>query len=135
MFTAGVSSTAQHGLCCEANRSATKQNGSRLGRLVTVVLSEVNSVCNNHSRLQPCSSDQYVLLLNNFSYLNGVTLYAYGKLDGHMDGVLHMLGTVYRWCVAAFSSVLWNILTPVGQVLDGRVVQTHVKIDALCKLC
>ena len=48
--------------------------------------------------------------------------------------LLHMLGTIYRWWVLAFSSGLWNIpTTPVDQVLDGRVVQTHVKIDALCK--
>ena len=44
-----------------------------------------------------------------------------------------MLGTMYWWCVAAFSSGLWNILIPVDQVLDGRVVQTHVKIEVLCK--
>ena len=34
-----------------------------------------------------------------------------------------MLDTMYRWCVAAFSSDLWNIPTPVDQVPDGRVVQ------------
>ena len=44
-----------------------------------------------------------------------------------------MLGTMYRWCVAALSSGLWNIPTPVDQVLDGCVIQTHVKIDALCE--
>ena len=36
-----------------------------------------------------------------------------------------MLGTTYRWYVAAFSSGLLNIPTHVDQVLDGRVVQTH----------
>ena len=40
---------------------------------------------------------------------------------------------MYRWCIAAFNSGLWNIATPIEQVLDGRVVQTHVKINALCK--
>ena len=60
-------------------------------------------------------------------------LYACTKLDGHIDGLLHILGTMYRWCVAAFSSGLWNTPIPVDQVLDGRVVQTHVKIDALCE--
>ena len=44
-----------------------------------------------------------------------------------------MLGTVYRWCVADFSSDLWNIPTPIDQVLDGHIVQSHVKIDALCE--
>ena len=34
----------------------------------------------------------------------------------------HIFGTIYRWCVAAFSGDLWNTLTPVDQVLDGRVV-------------
>ena len=34
MFTAGVSSSVQHALCTKANHSATKQNGSRLGRAV-----------------------------------------------------------------------------------------------------
>ena len=43
-----------------------------------------------------------------------------------------VLGTMIRLCVAAFSSGLWNIPTPVRQVL-GRVVQTHVKIDAFCE--
>ena len=43
-----------------------------------------------------------------------------------------MLGTMHRWYVAAFSSDLCNIPTPVDPVLDGRVVQTHVKIDSLC---
>ena len=49
----------------------------------------------------------------------------------HIDGLLHMLGTMYLWCVAALSSSLWNIPTPVDQDLDGRVVQAHVKIAAL----
>ena len=44
-----------------------------------------------------------------------------------------MLGTMYQWCVAAFSSGLWNIPTPVNQILDGRVVQTYVKIDAFVR--
>ena len=44
-----------------------------------------------------------------------------------------MLSRMYRWCIAAFSSGLWNIPTPVAQVLDGRVIQTHVKIDVLCE--
>ena len=35
--------------------------------------------------------------------------------------------------VAAFSSGLWNIHTPIDHILGGRIVQTHVKIDALCK--
>ena len=73
-----------------------------------------------------------VLLLNIFSHLNKIALYTCGKLDEH-NGLLHMLGSMYRWCVAAFSSVLWNIPTSVDQVLDGRVVQMHVKIDALCE--
>lgn len=100
---------------------------------VTVLRLEVNSVCNIHSRVQPCPADEYVLLLNNCSHLNGVTFWACGKLDGRIDGLLHMLGTMYRWCVAAFSSGLWNIPTPVDQAPDVRVVQTHVKIDALCE--
>ena len=33
--------TVQHGLCCEVNRSATKQNGSRLGRLILTKLAWV----------------------------------------------------------------------------------------------
>ena len=44
-----------------------------------------------------------------------------------------MLGTMYRWCVAAFNNGLWNIPTPVDQVLDDRIVQMQVKIDALCE--
>ena len=35
---------------------------------------------------------------------------------------------MYRWCVAAFSSDLWNIPTPVDQILDGHIVWMHVKI-------
>ena len=44
-----------------------------------------------------------------------------------------MLGPMYRWCASVFSSSLWNIPTPIDHVLDGRVVQTRVKIDALCE--
>ena len=43
-----------------------------------------------------------------------------------------MLGTMYRWNVAAFNSGLWNIPTPADQVLNSCIVQMHVKIDALC---
>ena len=82
--------------------------------------------CNIHSRIQPCPSDEYVLLLNNISHLHGVTLQACAELDGHVAGLLSMLGTVYQWCVAAFSSGLWNIPTPVDKVLDGRTSRsTH----------
>ena len=55
------------------------------------------------------------------------------KLDGYIDESLHMLRTIYPWCVASFSRGLWNITTHIEQVLDGRVVQTHVKIEALCE--
>ena len=89
----------------------------------------MNSVCNNHSRVQPCYAEEYVILLNNFSRLNRVC----GKLDGHTDGLLHMSGTLYPWCVAAFSNGTWNIPTLVNQVLDGRLVQTYVNINALCE--
>ena len=100
---------------------------------VTVVFSELNSVRNIHSRVQQCPSEEYILQLNNLSHLNGVALQACGKLAGHFDGLLHMLGTMYWWCVAAFCSGLWNIPTPIDQVLDGHVVQMHIKIDALCE--
>ena len=60
------------------------------------------------------------LALVIFGRLDGVALQACRKLDGHIDELLHMLGTKYRWRVAAFSSGLWNIPTPVDQVLDGR---------------
>ena len=88
---------------------------------ITVVLWELNSLCNIYSRVQPCPADEYILLSNNFSLLNGVAFVACGKLEGHNDGLLHTLGTMYRWCVAAFSSGLWNIFTSVDQVLDGRL--------------
>ena len=35
--------------------------------VVTVVLRKANSICNIHSRVQPCSADEYILLFNNFS--------------------------------------------------------------------
>ena len=44
-----------------------------------------------------------------------------------------MLRTMYRWCVAAFISGLWNIPIPIDQVLTSHKVQMHVKTDALCK--
>lgn len=100
---------------------------------VTVLELEVNSVCNIHSRVQPCPADESVLLLNNCSHLNGVSLWACGKLDGHIDGLLHMLGTMYRWCVATFSSGLSNIPSPVDQAPDVRVVHINVNIDAMCE--
>ena len=37
----------------------------------------------------------------------------------NIDGLLHMWDTMYQWCVAAFSSGLWNIPTSVDQVLDA----------------
>ena len=86
-----------------------------------------------HSRVQTCPADEYILLLNNFSHLSGIALLACGKLDGHIEGLLYMLGTMYRWSVTDFSSSLWNIPAPVDQVLDDRVVQIYVKIDALCE--
>ena len=42
-------------------------------------------------------------------------------------------GTMYRCCVAAFSSGLWIIPASVDHVLDGYILQTHIKIDSLCK--
>ena len=39
---------------------------------VTVMLWEVKSVCNIHPRVHTCSAFKYVLLLNNFSHLNGM---------------------------------------------------------------
>ena len=54
-------------------------------------------------------------------------------VDLREAGFLHMLGTMYRWCVAAFTNGLCNIPTFVDRVLDSRVVQTHVKIEALCE--
>ena len=44
-----------------------------------------------------------------------------------------MLDTLYRWCVAAFSSGLWNITSPFYQVLDSHIVQMHVKFNSLCE--
>ena len=82
----------------------------------------MNSVCNIHSTVQLCPTDEYVLLLNNFCHLNGVAMLACRKLDGHINGLLHMLGTKYWRYVAAFSSGLWNIPIPFDQVLDGHVV-------------
>ena len=55
-------------------------------------------------------------------------------LNGYIDGLLHILGTMYRWCVTTFSSSLWNISIPLEHVLDGRAIQSYVKIDALCEL-
>ena len=87
-------------------------------------------VCNIHSSVQPCPTDKYVLQLNNFGHSNRVTLYACRKLDGHIDRLLHSWAQ-YRWCVPTSSSGLWNIPTPIDRVLDGHIVQMHVKIDAL----
>ena len=50
-----------------------------------------------------------------------------------IDGLLHLLGTMYRWYVVAFSSGVWNIPTPVDQVLDCHVIQIHIKIYAFCE--
>ena len=50
------------------------------------------------------------------------------KLHGHSDRLLHMLGTMFWWCVATFSSGLWNIPTPVNQVL----IKMHIRIYTLC---
>ena len=102
---------------------------------VTVVLWEVNSVCSIHSRVQPCPADEYVgySCWPTSAIWPGSHSRPCVKLEGYINGLLHMLGTMYRWYVADFSSGLWNIPTPIDQVLDGRVVQTNVKIDALCE--
>ena len=39
---------------------------------------------------------------------------------------------MYRWCDAPLSSCLLYIPTHVDRVLDGHIVQTHVKIETLC---
>ena len=80
---------------------------------VTMMLWEMNSVWKIHSRVQTRASYEYELLLNNWSNLNGIALYACGKLDRHIKGLLLELGTMYRWCVADFSNGLWNIPTAV----------------------
>ena len=90
----------------------------------------MDSAYNIHSRVQPCPADEYVLLLNNSSHLNVVTL---REAEWTYRGLQHMLVTMYQWSVNAFSSGLCNIPTPVNQVLHGRIVQTNVKIDTLCE--
>ena len=61
---------------------------------IIVMLREANSVRNIYARVQSGPTDKYVLLLN-FSHLNGVALYACGKLVGHIE-LLHMLSRMYR---------------------------------------
>ena len=51
---------------------------------------------------------------------------------GHVVGTQEA-GWPYRWTAVVCCSALWNIPTPIDQVMEGRVVQTHVKIDALCE--
>ena len=41
------------------------------------------------------------------------------------------MGAMYRWHLATFIGGLWDIPTPVEQVLEDCVVETHVKIGAL----
>ena len=41
--------------------------------------------------------------------------------------------TCWAQCIAAFRSGLWNIPISLDEVLDGRAVQTHVKIDGFCE--
>ena len=66
----------------------------------------------------------------NFSNFNGSHFRSAGSWMDNIDR-LHTLCTMHRRCVAAFSTGLLNIPTPVDQDLDGREVQTHIKIDAL----
>ena len=47
--------------------------------------------------------------------------------------LLHVLGTMYWWCVTAFCRGLWNIPTPLDQFLDSHIAQMHINIDALCE--
>ena len=64
---------------------------------------------------------------NNFSHLNGFSLYACGKLHGYIGGLLHLLGTKYRWCVAAFCSRSgsgWPSI--IGSHQDRLIVQAGV---------
>ena len=54
-------------------------------------------------------------------------------MDGHIERLLHMLGKMYQWCVATFSSGLCHIPRPVHQVLESLIIQMYVKINALCE--
>ena len=89
----------------------------------------MNSVCNVHSKIIDAllpPLNEYVLLLNNFSHLKGVTFRPVGSW---MDNISTDCCTCWAKCIGgviAFSNGLWNIPTPVDQVLD-------VKIDALCE--
>ena len=51
----------------------------------------------------------------------------------NIDELLHMMGPIYWWCVSAFNSGLWDIPASIDHVLDGRIVEVHVKIDILCE--
>ena len=44
-----------------------------------------------------------------------------------------MLGTILLLAHYCFEQCLWNIPTPLDQVLDGCIVHMHVKIDTLCE--
>ena len=96
---------------------------------VTVVLWEVNIICNIHCRVQPC------LPMITYSCWTTSAIWTGSHcrpIGGWMD-VSTDCCTMYQWCVSSFSSDLWNIHTPIDYVLDGRVVQTHSKIDSFCE--
>ena len=98
-----------------------------------VVLWEVNNVCNNHSNLgynharwrvhEPTPLEQFQPLEQGHIVSLWEAGWTYRRVAAHVG----------HSGVSAFSSGLWNISTPVDQVLDGHVIQTQVKIDALCE--
>ena len=78
----------------------------------------MNSVCNIHSRVQPCPQ---------------VHPLKRGRIIGLRETglICRRIAAHIRHNVSAFSSGLWNIPTLLDQVLDDRVLQTHVKIEEL----
>ena len=49
------------------------------------------------------------------------------EADEHIDELIHTLGAMHRWSVVVFSNCLWNIPTPVDQVMGGCVIQRTSK--------
>ena len=99
---------------------------------VSVVLWKANRVFNDHSRVHHAPT------MSTYSCWTTSTIWTVSHcrpvgswMDISTDYCTCWAQCTYRWCVAAFSSGLWNIPTPLDQVLDGLVVQMHINIDTL----
>ena len=78
---------------------------------VTVVLWEVNSICNIHSTVQPIPAE-YVLLMDNYSHMNGVRIvdlreggWTYWRIAAHVGHNVSVVCRCFEQCSVEHSYI------------------------------